>query len=215
MSIVHRLTRDFAKHRLKAGVLGALVVVLVIFVVRAVVELRSSMAATIPPPVGLAKPGSGGGEALVPEHTDADARMKESGMLWEKLRGVTPTAAPAAAAFTFDASFYPPPLVQPQDLHPQAPAVIEDSKPVQATPLKDTAAAKAARVLTQAQGLVVQSTAVGNANTQPVAIVNQQLVTVGQEIMGFEVVAIRSREVEFRKEGITTTRKMPDDFGSH
>ena len=36
------------------------------------------------------------------------------------------------------------------------------------------------------------------------AIVNQQLVTVGQRILGFEIAAIRAREVEFVKEGVTT-----------
>jgi hypothetical protein len=42
------------------------------------------------------------------------------------------------------------------------------------------------------------------------AIVNQQLVTVGQKIQGFEISAIRAREVVFLKDGVTIVVRMPD-----
>jgi len=48
----------------------------------------------------------------------------------------------------------------------------------------------------------------------PVAVVNQQLLTLGQQILGFEIVAIHSREVEFKKEGVTLSVMTLDDKGS-
>jgi len=42
-----------------------------------------------------------------------------------------------------------------------------------------------------------------------VAIVNQQLLAVGQQILGFTITAIRAREVEFSKEGVSVVVAMP------
>ena len=70
--------------------------------------------------------------------------------------------------------------------------------------------AVAAAVREQARALGVKSTAVSGG--RPLAIVNQQLLSVGDQINGFEITAIRSREVEFRKDGVTVAVKMPDDL---
>ena len=86
----------------------------------------------------------------------------------------------------------------------------EPAKPAPVLPLVDTAALKASRIREQARLLVVKTTALGNGTSKPMAIVNQQLLTVGQEILGFELSAIRPREVEFVKDGVTVVVKMPD-----
>ena len=57
---------------------------------------------------------------------------------------------------------------------------------------------------------MLKSTMVGEGITQPAAIINQKLLTVGQEISGFTLTAIRSREVDVVKEGQTEVVKMPD-----
>jgi hypothetical protein len=63
----------------------------------------------------------------------------------------------------------------------------------------------------QSRQLTVKSTTV-TATGKPWAIVSNQLVTVGDIVNGFEVVAIRSREVDFKKENFTKTVKMTDDL---
>ena len=86
-----------------------------------------------------------------------------------------------------------------------------DPEPVKAKPDDGEAdkRALAAKIRQQANELHVQSTTVGNG--KPWAIVNQQLVSLGDVVKGFEITAIRSREVEVKKEGVTTAVKMPDD----
>jgi hypothetical protein len=138
---------------------------------------------------------------------EAEARIQESKKLWRRLKEVKATAVDAQTAFKFDASYYPPPMVSEVSRPVNVSAAVPEARPV---PVVDEAAAKANRIREQARGLVVKSTAVGNGNLGPMAIVNQQVLTVGQKIMGFEITAIRAREVDFVKEGVTTVVKMPD-----
>ncbi len=210
MTLLQRFKRDVMKHRAKAAVLGVLMVVLAVFCVKAADAFRPKTAAALPIPGAAAAPNAVIDPVI--SRADADQRLKEGGLLWEKLREVKATAAAPARAFTFDASFYPPPLIQPEEIHPTTQPVTElPLAPV--TPAADLEAARVTRIHEQAHGLVVKSTAVGNSNTQPMAIVNQQLLTVGQQIMGFEIVAIHARAVDFRKEGVPITVKMLDDPG--
>jgi hypothetical protein len=201
MGAVAKFKRDLTKHRGKAAVLGILFATMVALSIRAALELHPAVAAA---------------KALVPETdaalptsnvsgTDADARIRESKELWRRLKEVKAAATSAQAAFTFAPEFYPPPAV------PEVKAVLTVDPPeVKPAPAVDDVGIKASRIREQARNLVVKSTAVGNGSMEPMAIVNQQLVTVGQKIQGFEISAIRAREVVFLKEGVTTVVRMPD-----
>ena len=142
---------------------------------------------------------------------DAEARIQESKDLWFHLREVTPTATEAKAAFTFDASYFPPPAA-PVEIKAATTTIEAAATAIQPapTPVVDEATARANRIQEEAKALVVKSTAASHGSIQAMAIVNQDLLKVGQKILGFEITAIRAREVEFTKEGVTTVVKMPD-----
>jgi hypothetical protein len=205
MGAVARLKRDLTKHRGKAAVLGILFATMVALSVRAFLELRptAAAAANVPAVEPANSLSSRGGTGL-----DADQRIRESQELWLRLKEVKATAAGSQLAFTFDADSYPPPAPLPEARTAPTPEV-----PV-VTPAPGAsgaeAAARANRIREQARSLVIKSTAVGNGAMEPMAIINQQLLTVGQKIQGFEISAIRAREVEFVKDGVTTVVRMPD-----
>jgi hypothetical protein len=203
MGAVAKLKRDLTKHRGKAAILGILFATMVALSIRAALELRPAAAAAKMPAPEIASSLPTANVSGV----DADERIRESKELWRRLKEVKATAASAQAAFTFDPDCYPPPAI------PEAKTVVwtapPEIKPAPA-PAIDEASIKARRIQEQARSLVVKSTAVGNGTMEPMAIVNQQLVTVGQKIQGFEISAIRAREVVFLKEGVTTVVRMPD-----
>ena len=207
MGAIDKFKRDLTKHRGKATVLGLLFVLMVAMSVRAVLELRPKAAeAALAPPVAREQPNKSGSKDMA-TGADAEARIQESKDLWRRLREVKATATEAKVAFTFDASYYPPPVV-PLEVKPMA---IAPETPVRASvPVVDEAAVHENRIREQARALIVKSTAVGQGTAEPMAIVNQKLLSVGQTILGFEITAIRAREVEFTKEGVTTVVKMPD-----
>jgi hypothetical protein len=203
MGFIARFKRDIVRHRGKSAVLLALFATMVVFSAKAVIELR-------PPQARAAIPtGQSKAEAALPmSSAEAEARIAESKRLWQTLRDVKPGAANAAVAFAFDASYYPPP---PPD--PTKHAAATEPEPVKATapvaPPVDLEAIRQAQIRDQSRGLIVKTTAVGNSGTKPMAIINQQLLTIGQQILGFEITAIRAREVEFVKEGVVVVVKMP------
>jgi hypothetical protein len=208
MRIIDKLKRDMAKHPARASVLGVLTVLMIALSARAVLELRPKTAqAGIPvleTPVVTDKHGS-------PEDTEAMDRVGESKRLWPVLREVG--GIDTSVAFTFDASYY---QLDPTQRRPVQPEQVETPKAVPLTPppQDDPEAAKRARtalVREQARQLTVKSTMLGTGNSPSMAIVNQQLLTVGQEILGFVITAIKAREVEFTKDGVTIAVKMADD----
>jgi hypothetical protein len=209
MGAMDRLKRDLTKHRGKALVLGILFVTMVAMGLRAVVQLRPRAVEAAVAPAPAPQPSNAGGATDGGAASDAEARIQESKDLWFRLREVKPTATELKAAFTFDASYFAPPAA-PVEI--KAPAVESEAPAVRPapTPLVDEAPARASRIREQARALIVKSTAAGRGTMQPMAIVNQELLTVGQTILGFEITAIRAREVEFTKEGVTTVVKMPD-----
>lgn len=209
MGVVDNFKRDLVKHRGRAAVLGVLFVAMVAMSVRAVLELRPRNAAAAPvitaaPDINMTPLELNGDVANV------QARIRDSQALWQQLRHVEPGATDAQSAFTFDAAHFPAPapLIDPNKN--TGPAVVAVKPTPAAEPAVEDSTAKTSRIREQARALIVKSTAVGKGTTEPMAIVNQQLVTVGQKILGFEVTAIRSREVEFVKEGVTVVGKMPE-----
>jgi hypothetical protein len=201
MGALDKFKRDVTQHRGKAAVLGILFVTMTALIVRAVIELHphTAVAGTLTAAKTETKPSEAAATG-----TNIVARMQESKNLWNRLKEVKANAADPKNAFTFDPSYYPPPAVVEAP-----PSVMPDVKATPATPV-DESAIRIARVRDQARNLVVKSTAVGNGTMEPMAIINQQLLTVGQKIMGFEISAIRAREVEFVKDGVTTVVRMPD-----
>ena len=204
MSLTARFKRDIFKHRGRAALLGVLFVTMVVVTVKAIIDLRPPTAAASTAVTNLPK------EQPRPAVNSAEAvaRINESRHLWRVLREVKQGAADTAVAFAFDPVFYPPP---PESIK-KAPTPVEEPavRPAPVAPVVDQQALKEARIREQSRGLVVKSTAIGNSGTRPMAIINQQLVFVGQEINGFELTAIRAREVEFVKEGVSVVVKMPD-----
>ena len=206
MSLVTAIHRDILRHRQKAAVLGVLLVVMAVFTVKAVIQLSPQAAAASAVNAGAgAPPGSEGAAGTSGDTTtaaEAEERIRESRELWKRLREVR--GVDAAVAFSFDASFYP--------LDPArrvtTPTKLEVTP---AAPVDDAEAVKVAHerlIREQAQQFRVQSTTM--SGSQPFAVVNGQLVTVGGTINGFEVTAIRSRVVDFTKEGVPVPVKMPD-----
>jgi hypothetical protein len=203
MGVVAKLTRDLTKHRGKAALLGTLFVTMLTLSIRAFLELHPAAAAANAP---ASEPATISPKAGV-TGADADERIRESKELWRRLKEVKQTAVSAREAFTFDCGYYPPPAVA--EVKSAAAPEPREIKVAAAPPI-DEQAVKANRIREQARALVVKSTAIGDGTMEPMAIVNQQLVTVGQKIQDFEVSAIRAREVVFVKEGVTTVVRMPD-----
>ncbi|HEY4328901.1 MAG TPA: hypothetical protein VGN88_04135 [Phycisphaerae bacterium] len=209
MTIIDKFKRDIGQRPGRAAVLGVLTVALLAMSVRAFIEVHPRGAA------GSVATGEGAAEA--PKGTangssaiEAEVKIKENRELWNTLREKKPQAVGAASAFTFDASYFTlDPSTRVTLVTPEKPEVIKPAA-VPVTPMIDPEAMKQARIREQAKGLVVKSTSMGNGMSEPMAIVNQQLLTVGQTILGFEITAIRAREVEFKKEGQTTVVKMVD-----
>jgi hypothetical protein len=206
MGIVDRFKRDLGKNRGKAAVLGVLFVGMVATSLRAVLQLRAGTAdasvsnrATVNTSDSRATAGPG----------DAAGRIRESQQLWQTLQRVNSSAIASSALFTFDGSFYPP---LPPDLSHPAPVVAEpaESAPQPVVPAVDPEALKLSRIRKDSQALVVRSTVVGTDSSESMTIINQQLLQVGQSILGFEITAIREREVEFQKEGVAIVVRMPD-----
>ncbi|HVT80075.1 MAG TPA: hypothetical protein VHM90_05410 [Phycisphaerae bacterium] len=203
MGLIDNFKRDIGRHRGRSAVLGVLFVAMVLFSVRAFLQLSAK-----PAVASLSTPFQ---PATVNPVASADTqvRLQESQELWAKLREKKPNAADSMVAFKFDSSFYPAPVVPEL---PKQPNIAPTPDPVRvAQPsLPDPALLKRQRIHEQARLLVLKSTMVGEGITQPAAIINQRLLTVGQEISGFTLTAIRSREVDVEKEGQTEVVKMPD-----
>jgi len=209
MALIERFKRDILKHRGRSAVLGTLFVILVALSIKAVFEMQIRPVNGSVVSTNASVPTAKTGETMPDSTTVAEAqeRMTQSSMLWQSLQHVSPNAMSPETAFTFNASLYTP--VAPVESQKNPTPV--DAQPVKTAPAPavDTEALKAARIREQARALVLKTTAVA-PDTKPMAIVNQQLLTVGQEILGFEITAIRAREVEFNKDGITVVVKMPD-----
>jgi len=209
MALIERFKRDILKHRGRSAVLGTLFVILVALSIKAVFEVQIRPVNASVVSTNASVPNAKTGEPVTDSTTVAEAqeRMNQSSLLWQTLQHVSPNAMNPETTFTFNASLYT--LVAPVET-PKNPTPV-DAQPVKPapTPAIDTEAIKAARIREQARALVLKTTAVA-PDTKPMAIVNQQLLTVGQEILGFEITAIRAREVEFNKDGISVVVKMPD-----
>jgi hypothetical protein len=207
MGLIDKIKRDFARHRQKAAVLGVLAVVMIVLVVRAVVQLRPAPAAVVAAAVPPAADAEMRDEVAV-TGASAEEQIKQSKELWKKLREVR--GVDASVAFVFDSSLFPPDpnrkivTSAPERIEPVAPRQVPDDSENQRR-LREQS------IRDQSRQLTVKSTTV-TATGKPWAIVSNQLVTVGDIVNGFEVVAIRSREVDFKKENFTKTVKMTDDL---
>ncbi len=200
---------QFARNRGKSLVLSALTVVMVVFIVKAVLDMHPrSASASDPSPVAA--------ENLVKAEsptqvTETEDRIRESQRLWQTLReqrGLAP-----AVAFTFDPSYF--------SLEPSRRAALAAEAGSKTETIVDRTSSvpgvvneeaerrnRIAAIRDQARDLVVRSTVVGSS--KPIAVVNERLMSVGDHVSGFEITAIRAREVEFKKDGITVAVTMAD-----
>ena len=190
MAFIDKIKRDFVRHKKRAGVLGVLAAVMVVFIIKAVLEMSPANASASG--VAIAVPGNGDTLAArtAPETPEQAEKAKEAWKTLHEVRGLKPDVA-----FTFDPAFYEP---DPKRVRlPVAPSI----EPVVITPKvpennsQAIAAARQENVRRVAASLIVQSTVVGIS--KPMAIVNGHLLGVGDHIQGCEVMAIRSGEVDF------------------
>jgi hypothetical protein len=84
---------------------------------------------------------------------------------------------------------------------------INTTPKIQTTDPQMTAQEQRARIRAASRELIVRSTVMGAG--KPVAVVNDKILSVGDQINGFEVIAIRPRAVEFRKDKVTIEIAMP------
>jgi hypothetical protein len=205
MALMARFKRDIARHRGRSAVLAVLFLAFVAASVKMVFELRPATAETAARPTTPAKVDA---DAAIPvSHGEVESRLERSKRLWSQLRDVKPMALQPSVAFAFDARHYPTP---PEPVRKPA---VQEPEPVKAAPpmpVIDRVAEREKVIRDQARNLVLKTTALGNGGSRPMAIVNQQLLTIGQEMQGYELTAIRAREVEFVKEGVTVVVKMPE-----
>ena len=206
-AVIEKLKRDFAKHKAKAIVLGILTLVMAVFVVKGVFEM-APRAATAGLQVGsttVMEP-----PVIGAMQQDTEARIRQGSELWRVLReqrGVQPTEA-----FSFDAAYFTPDPSRRIAAVPD-PDTHVDSHPV--TPVTNEEAErriKIAAIREQARALSVKSTVVGGM--KPIAVINDRILSVGDRVLGFEIIAIRAREVEFKKDDVTLAVKMADDARS-
>ncbi len=198
------VSRKARKQRQRAAILSCLTVAMGLLFLRAYLQMAAKPATAAP----LTDSAADGASTPETGSESADARLALSRELWKRLRKVG-GAAPAAV-FTFDRAYYPLDPNRPRPVPVESPQATAVQTPQ--LPVYDEAAARRAHMAAvhdQARNLVVRSTFV-NTGAHPVAVVNDRILSVGDRIDGFEITAIRAREVEFRKEDVTLTSKMVD-----
>jgi hypothetical protein len=207
---LRKIQRDFIKHRKKAALLALLFAVMLGLTIKAYFDIHptAATAQTIGenPLAGTATNSAAPDGATAAE---ADERIRQSKELWRVLREVR--GVPATVAFAFDSTCFTPEPSRQVTAQPTAPVVAAVETPLV---IVDTGKAQKAHLdelerLTRS--LKVRSTIMSSADNKPRAIVNQQLLTIGDSILGFEITAIRAREVDFTRDGVTFAVKMPDD----
>jgi hypothetical protein len=195
---------DLARNRKKAAILAALFSVMLILILRAFLAPGPAPVAAavfIDPNAPDAHP------AQATTLPDADARLALSKNLWKTLRDVRGT--PPASVFQFDTSYF---KLDPSRPRPPVAEVQQDLPRAPQRPVYDEDAERHARIAAvhdQARSLIVRSTVV-NTGAHPVAVVNDRILTLGDHINGFEITAIRAREVEFKKDDVICIGKMVD-----
>ena len=195
-----KIKKDFARHQKRALILGVLVLVLLGFVFKAYFEMAPKAAeadstATVENTEATASA------------ADTEVRIRQSKELWKTLRETQ--GVPPAAAFSFLPSYYNRDPSRPvRDLDRDAVKVTPQMVQTPQTNEQFERDARAADIKKQSLKLTVMSTIVGNGNSSPVAVINQRILSVGDTIEGFEIVAIKAREVVFKMDGVVLPVKM-------
>ena len=213
MGMFDKFKRDMRKNRGKATVLGVLFVGMVGMSVRAFFQLQPQAAdgAVIPSAVDAAD------KTLAGSAASFEGRKKDSEQMWHHLRDVSPTALAIESTFAFDKSAYPelPDLNRPTAVVKVASTQSASSQPTNTMAENAAARAKETKrikdIVEEARTkLSVKGTIVSGGGTEPVTLVNQKYLRVGEVVNEFEIIAIRENEVEFQKEGVTVIVTMSD-----
>jgi hypothetical protein len=207
MSFVDKIKSDFTRHRKKAMVLAGLAVVMCAFIAKAYFDMAPRNASA---DASAATASPNHADAVMPRVVENEENARQSRLLWKTLRekrGIGPDLA-----FTFvyehfnrDPNRKQEPAPDRSDLN-QAPKIIINTDEMRRKELEN-------KVLAASRNLVVRSTVVGVA--RPVAVISDQtqaasdrILAVGDHLNGFKITAIRAREVEFEKDGITVAVEM-------
>lgn len=190
------LKQDFAKNRTKTFVLGVLVLVMAVLVGRLFIG-STPRAATAMSDLVVPVP-----EADPAAQVQIEQRLKQSRQLWQVLRekrGATP-----AETFLLDPAFYVRDASHISvPLQPRIEPITEKSPPKSVD--EQVVAGRIAKLKEEASALHLQSTVMSET---PLAVINSEILRVGEMIRGFRVVAIRARQVTLEKNGITLTLEM-------
>jgi len=208
--IVDKIKRDFARHQKKAGILAVLAVILLAFIAKAFFDMSGSRPAAAETATG--SPNTDVHAALA---MDSEEHMAQSRELWKLLKKQNKDAMTPDVAFSFEHSYYNENPNRKIALAPEHVAPVDNTPKIPVTNAEAEAAKRKALITAQTRDLVVRSTVVGSGISKPVAVINDLSVTsgdrilaVGDYIKGFEITAIRAREVEFKKDGITLAVEM-------
>ena len=200
---IDKIKQEFAQNKKRAGILVVLSLVLVGFAIKAYFEMSpsSAAAATVVPAADPNAVPAANGEAprcppRKPTRELAIQRIVEDPAheAWDHARG-------RLHFFSQDITAGSNRVIA------SAMSLIPPRKWWRSTAIP---AKRAARIAVLANKLVVTSTVVGSGNSRPVAIVNGNIVTVGDWISEFQVTSIKSREVEFKMDGVTFVAKMDE-----
>ncbi len=208
--LLEKLQSDFARNRGKALALGVLSVVMLVFVGKAVLDMTPRAASAAPSPLVTPADAASLANARSAASSESEERIRQSQQLWHILR--EKRGVDVVASFSFDPAYFTldptrRPVVTVDPDNNISAITTQPSRALSSDEVDRRARATAIR--DQAKSLVVRSTVVGGG--RPVAVVNEKILSLGDRIVGFEVVAIKAREVEFKKDGVVLAVKMADE----
>lgn len=180
----------------KGIALGVLSLVLVLLVVRATLGGSPKKADARLAPVGDAKSTTTAIVLTDNAAQELERSAAQSAALWKTLRAQRGISA--HAAFRFDSAYY---TVDPSKQNRNE----TSGKQIPNKSEMKTTDALSMPVVPDMPSLTLQSTATG---AHPTAVINSQILQIGDVIQGCKVVSIRAREVTVKKDGQTYTLEM-------
>lgn len=180
----------------KSAILGVLVLVLLVLVVRVALSVSPKSASALPI---KAADSVRMNAVAVPDAAsqELERAAAQSSALWKTLR--SRRGIPPQSAFRFDPGYYmsDPGRISRSETSGKQVVTKSESKSADANSTRTD--------LTAVVPLLLQSTATG---ARPTAVINMQILQIGDSIQGYTVAAIRAREVVVKKDGQSYTLEM-------
>jgi hypothetical protein len=190
---VAQLTQHFAQKPGRSALLGCLALTLVVLMGRALVKTRP--AAALPNPEATVASVSTPVDGLSPD--ELSRRLENSSELWKVLHQVR--GMPANSVFKLSPHYYE--SANPEPAPAAAPAVVQVQR------VDPNIQAQVQRRAVEAAAAELQLRSVVLAQ-DPVAVINAQMVRVGDVIGGFKIIAIQARQVVVEKDGTSVVLNM-------